>query len=548
MFNASIDGRLVVPQPSAAVCNGKTYDAAACSVANAQWTNATWRSDQIGAMQITNWENSSCSIFFNSSTCNQGSVSVLGVDAISAAHVQTTVRFAATNNLRLAIKSSGHDFLGRSTAAGSLLLWLHHMKNMTMIDQYSSCGLANVSNAVRIEAGAQWSDVYQWLSQSNLVAIGPAAGTVTVVGGYLQGGGHSPLSRWKGLAADQVLEYDVVTADGQRQTVNACQNSDLFWALSGGGGGTFAIVLSAVIRTYPSPSIVVATYSVNATNVTRYATLMESFVGSIPQLADAGATSYFNIGDLTISVLVHIPNGDSNVLDGIINQFVANNSDLNFTVTKSFVLPSFYAYFAALLAPNNPSGYNLLVSSRFIPESIIRNNSQIVAAAFVQAQGQSTIGSNLRGSLVAGGQVSNTTNRNNSVNPGWRTALLSMAYTQTWLDTTSQINQNNLSTQGLLRGAMLDTILPAGVQPTCYTNEANPYEVNWQQKFYGSIVIYNQLKSIKVKYDPFGLFQCTTCVGSDDWTSDLNCPKTSNSNKINLTIFFLFAGIFAILL
>ncbi|CAF1140773.1 unnamed protein product, partial [Adineta steineri] len=548
MFNASIDGRLVLPQPSAAVCNGKTYDATACSVATAQWTNATWRSDQIGAMQITNWENSSCSIFFNSSTCNQGSVSVLGVDAILAEHVQTTVRFAATNNLRLAIKSSGHDFLGRSTAAGSLLLWLHHMKNMTMIDQYSSCGLANVSNAVRIEAGAQWGDVYQWLSQSNLVAIGPAAGTVTVVGGYLQGGGHSPLSRWKGLAADQVLEYDVVTADGQRQTVNSCQNSDLFWALSGGGGGTFAIVLSAVIRTYPSPSIVVATYSVNATNVTRYATLMESFVGSIPQLADAGATSYFDIGDLTISVLVHIPNGDPNVLDAILNQFVANNSDLNFTVTKSFVLPSFYAYFAALLAPNNPSGYNLLVSSRFIPESIIRNNSRIVAAAFVQASGQTASGSNLRGSLVAGGQVSNTTNRNNSINPGWRTALLSMAYTQTWLDTTSQVNQDNLSTQALLRGAMLDTILPAGVQPTCYTSEANPYEVNWQEKFYGSIVIYNQLKSIKVKYDPFGLFQCTTCVGSDDWTSDLNCPKMSNSNKNNLTIFLLFAGIFAILL
>ena len=85
---------------------------------------------------------------------------------------------------------------------------------------------------------------------------------MSAVGGYLQGGGHSPLSRWKGLAADQVLEYDVVTADGQRQTVNACQNSDLFWALSGGGGGTYAIVLSAVIRTFPTPYIVAATYEI----------------------------------------------------------------------------------------------------------------------------------------------------------------------------------------------------------------------------------------------------------------------------------------------
>ncbi|CAF3835225.1 unnamed protein product, partial [Rotaria sp. Silwood1] len=66
-------------------------------------------------------------------------------------------------------------------------------------------------------------------------AIGGECDTVGVAGGYLQGGGHSPLSRWKGLAADQVLEYDVVTADGQRQTVNVCNNGDLFWALNGGG-------------------------------------------------------------------------------------------------------------------------------------------------------------------------------------------------------------------------------------------------------------------------------------------------------------------------
>ncbi|CAF0934689.1 unnamed protein product [Rotaria sordida] len=547
MFNESINGRLVIPEPSAAVCNERSYNSTACSITKAQWSNATWRSDQVGAMQNHNWENSSCSIFVNSSTCNQGSVPVLAVDAISPEHVEATVRFAATNNLRLVIKSTGHDYLGRSTAAGSLLLWLHHMKNMTLIEQYSSCDLTNISNAVCIEAGVQWSEVYRWLSKFNLVAIGAASGTVSAVGGYLEGGGHSPLSRWKGMAADQVLEYDVVTADGQRQTVNACQNGDLFWALNGGGGGTYAIVLSAVVRTFPSPSVVVATCSVSASNATSYAKLIESFVEFLPIVADAGWSAYFDITDLTLSVLFHVPNGDWAALNATLNQFVANNTDLHFNSTNSFAFPSFYYYFALVLEPNNPTGYDFLVSSRLIPESIIRSKPKQVAEVFIQAKGQRTTGSNLRGSLIAGGQVSNTTNRNNSINPGWRTALLRMACTQDWSDTTSKADQDYLAAQVLLRAAMLDAVLPAGSQPTCYANEAHPNEVNWQEKFYGSKVIYNQLKSIKEKYDPFGLFVCTNCVGSDDWTSDLNCPKTSNSVRFNLTIFLLLIEIFAIL-
>ena len=87
-----------------------------------QWHNASWRSDQVGAMQNHSWENSSCSIQFRYRKCNQGSVPVVGVNATLPEHVQTTVRFASTHNLRLVIKTTGHDYFGRSTAAGSLLL------------------------------------------------------------------------------------------------------------------------------------------------------------------------------------------------------------------------------------------------------------------------------------------------------------------------------------------------------------------------------------------------------------------------------------------
>ena len=82
----------------------------------------------MGAMHDPYWENSSCSVFSPSTACNQGSVPVFAVNATLPEHVQATIRFAAKHNLRLVIKTSGHAYLGRSTAAGSLLLWLHYMK------------------------------------------------------------------------------------------------------------------------------------------------------------------------------------------------------------------------------------------------------------------------------------------------------------------------------------------------------------------------------------------------------------------------------------
>ncbi len=514
--------------PSAAVCNGATYNATACNIATTQWSNAMWRSDQVGAMQNHNWENSSCSVYSPSPKCNQGSVPVIAVNAILPEHVQATVRFAATNNLRLVIKNTGHDYFGRSTAAGSLLLWLHYMKNMTLIDKYSSCGLEPVSNAVRIGAGVQWSEVYKYLNEFKLTAIGGAAGSVSAVGGYLQGGGHSPLSRWKGMAADQVLEYDVVTADGRRQTVNACQNADLFWALRGGGGGTYAIVLSAVLRTFSSPSIVAAVYEITAPNQARYTKFMEDVVGLLSTVADAGWSGYFSMVDLTLSGVFQVPDGDLTAVNTTLNQFAAKNPDLDFSKTTIFVVPSFYDYFTIVLEPSNPTGFNVLLSSRLIPESTIRNQPKKVAEVFVQAKGERATGSTFLGHFVAGGQVSNISNTNNSVNPGWRTALLHMVYAQGWLDTTSEADQQYLAAQVSLRAKILD-VLSIDSHSSCYLNEADPNDKNWQETFFGPKTIYDQLKSIKNTVDPNGLFVCKNCVGSEDWTPDQNCPKTSDS-------------------
>ncbi|CAF4748363.1 unnamed protein product, partial [Rotaria magnacalcarata] len=105
-------------------------------------------------------------------------------------------------------------------------------------------------------------------------------------GGFLQGGSHSLLSSWKGLGVDQVLEYDVVTVDGQRKIVSPCQNSDLFYALSGGVGGTYDVVVSVVLRIFRSPHIIGTLLSIEASNEALYATLIRDFVRFLPKLAE----------------------------------------------------------------------------------------------------------------------------------------------------------------------------------------------------------------------------------------------------------------------
>ncbi|CAF0958616.1 unnamed protein product [Adineta ricciae] len=531
-FNESVNGQLVSVRPSAAPCNSNPLNVEACTTARQQWRNAVWRSDQPGAMQNHNWENSSCSVFYNSTSCHQGSVPILAVNATLPEHVEATIRFVEKYNLRLVVKATGHDFFGRSTAVGSLLLWLHHMKNRTLIPKWSSCRGETFENVIRVDAGVQWGEVYRWLATYNLIAIGGASATVGATGGFLQGGGHGPLTPWKGLAVDQVLQFEVVLADGRRQIVNFCENPDLFWALRGGGGGTFAVVLSAILRTYPTPSIVGSYQAVFPPTNSRYADFLHHFVRSLPALSNMGWAGYFYLTAKTFTLAFLSPNGNYSTAYQSMHQLFHNFSDLNFTEPYVFTLPTFLDFFSALMEATNENGDNFIMGSRLLPEAIIRNQPQQVADAFLRIiDSEQDL---LVGHFTAGGKVSDTT-QNNSVNPLWRTALLHMLSAQFWLDETPIEDQVELAKRVTQNVGILQTV-SGGEQSGAYLNEADPNEVNWQQKFFGTREHYNRLKTIKDRVDPNGLFVCNKCVGSDDWTEDLNCPnpKRSIANKHNL--------------
>src|SRR5262249_10582665 len=103
--------------------------------------------------------------------------------------------------------------------------------------------------------------------------------TTVCLGGLIAGGGFGSFSKHYGTAAASLLEAEVVTADGEIRIANACTNPDLFWALKGGGGGTFGVVSKMTLRVHDLPAwFAIANFKVHAPSDDAYRRLIRQFV------------------------------------------------------------------------------------------------------------------------------------------------------------------------------------------------------------------------------------------------------------------------------
>ena len=175
------------------------------------------------------------------------------VAAESAADVAAAVRFADAHNVRLVVKGGGHSYFGTSSAPDSLLIWTHKMDAITVHDAFVPLGTsAPAASAISLGAGCIWLRAYQAAQGAGRYVQGGGCTTVGV-GGLLLGGGFGSFSKRYGLAAASLIEAEMVTADGQVRIVNAARDADLFWALKGGGGGTFGVVTRFTLATHDLP-------------------------------------------------------------------------------------------------------------------------------------------------------------------------------------------------------------------------------------------------------------------------------------------------------
>ena len=184
--------------------------------------------------------NESCDPFSSAVTpCTVGNYVDYAVNVSEPEDVAQTISFASQHNIRFVVRNTGHDYNGKSTGAGALAVWMHNLNHIAFLewndDHYQG-------KAIKIDAGVQAIEAYQAANKEGLVVVGGECPTVGLAGGYTQGGGHSALASTFGLAADQTLEFEVVTAKGEMLTVNRTDHSDLYWALSGGGGGEPLVV------------------------------------------------------------------------------------------------------------------------------------------------------------------------------------------------------------------------------------------------------------------------------------------------------------------
>jgi FAD/FMN-containing dehydrogenase len=208
--------------------------------------------------------------------------SVYAVAARNAHDIAEAVNFARANDLRLVVKGGGHSYQGTSNAPDSLLIWTRHMNDIAMHTAFVPHGCEHIMRpqpAVTLGAGTIGMQAYDAVTTRGGKYVQGGGCTTVGFAGLIQSGGFGSFSKHYGLAAGGLLEAEVVTADGQIRVANACTNPDLFWALKGGGGGTFAVVSKMTVRTHDLPEFFgSATFKIKAASDYAYRRLIRESV------------------------------------------------------------------------------------------------------------------------------------------------------------------------------------------------------------------------------------------------------------------------------
>jgi FAD/FMN-containing dehydrogenase len=213
--------------------------------------------------------------------------SVYAVAARSAQDIAAAVNFARENELRLAVKGGGHSYQGTSNAPDSLLIWTRHMNDITMHEAFVPQGCEHTLQpqpAVTVGAGTIGMQAYQAVTTKAGKYVQGGGCTTVCLGGLIQSGGFGNYSKHYGTAAGSLLEAEVVTADGQIRIANATTNPDLFWALKGGGGGSFGVVSKMTLRLHDLPEFFgTANFTIKAVSDDAYKRLIREFVSFYKQ-------------------------------------------------------------------------------------------------------------------------------------------------------------------------------------------------------------------------------------------------------------------------
>ncbi|CAI6338248.1 unnamed protein product [Periconia digitata] len=526
-FNSSLNGKLIRNTPYGAPCYAATYDAAACKDIATRKRSYEYRFDLPGAMVYPNWEQdeqgNGCPVPdlpadgsappATNGTCALGGMSLYSVNATEVDDVVKTMQFVKKHNLKFRIKNTGHDYIGRSAGEDSFALWTRHMKGIDFVEGFKACPESQAENVLALSPATLVEEVYAAGAQHGVVAVGGFGPTVGAGGGYVLGGGTGPLGNYFGLAVDNVVQFEVVTADGRKEIANACTNTDLFWALRG-GGGSFAVVTKTYLKTYPAfESVQTALGVVQCEGRESWIELVTRMVKAQAFLRKDGITGAWQSdnGKLMSPMVFIRPSGygDSDFSEQL-QQFqnvTGCEGALNvqrFTGSTSWN-EAYQKHLLNLIKPSLPAGNNIVASSRLVSNDIITDDTRL--QTIIDYLTNLDPGVSLLWQNAVGDASSKISPEATAVHPEWRNAFA-------FVDFSIPGPWSGLSTlQNSLMEKTRDSA-EATFGKAVFYNEMSEFEEDWQNQAFGSN--YPHLLEIKDKYDPTGVFSCRRCVGSEN--------------------------------
>jgi FAD/FMN-containing dehydrogenase len=542
-LNKQVNGHLIKGNTPLNFCY-RNAQSSQCSEVLEQIKNPFYIEQESGLTQSNGW--------FKAWT-NQVSDYVLV--AQSAEEIAKAVQFAHKHHIKIVVKGTGHDYLGRSNASDSLLIWTHSMRNITIDDQFIPHGCHKAQKpvaSVTVEAGIRWLEAYKKvIVEHGRYVQGGGCTSVGAAGGFIQGGGFGSFSKKFGTGAAGIVEAEVITANGTILIANACQNKDLFWALKGGGGGTYGIVSKITLQTHPLPTLFGAfTGTIQAKSDEDYKRLINYFtVFYAKKLHNehwGEQVSFTPENRMQLALVFQgLTQTEVETLWQPFKEWLSNKSNQYQFTFKILTLPAEKFWDYEYLSKNLPSSikidrrnrasygefwwagnqaevslYLTHYQSGYLPFKLFSSaNVARLSAALFKASRLTNLSLHFNKGLAGASLDALERQKNTAMNPAVLNAAALViiaggqqyAYPKIVGHELDQVKAKISAKKARQAMKLIHHLAPdAGT----YGNEADYFLSDWQHALWGTN--YSHLLKIKKRYDPDNLLTCHHCVGSEE--------------------------------
>ncbi len=481
--------------------------------------------------------------------------SVYAVTPQKTEHLVAAVNFAKKHNIRLVIKSGGHSYQGTSNAADSLLVWMKDMNKYEIHKKFlcQGCeGKEEPRRAVSIQTGSRWMPVYnKVMGESDLYIQGGGCATVAA-GGLISSGGFGSFSKMFGMAAAGLLEAEIVTADGKILTVNKYQNSDLFWAIRGGGGGSFGIISKVVLRAHDLPdNLGAVSMTIQAKSDKSFKNLIRSFMTFYrdklmnPHWGESAMFTRDNKLDINMVVAALDEDQSKEVWQEFLDKINANK---DYTIVKEprFIILDGEDFFNieyrydklsnSVLTDSRKNGeakhenvfwkgnqgevgiYLYGYDSVWLPQNLLSDKkmSHLVESLFASSRNYD-IGLHFNKGLAGASETVKKEALELPINPvavdAFALAIVADGLAGYPKATDPKFNKEKVAKNAKNLYKAVDELRKLAPNGGAYVSEADYFDKEWRTRYWGSN--YKRLKAVKDKYDPEGLFTVHHGVGSE---------------------------------